>query len=123
MEEARAWLALLGLEADEGLLDACARRVRERILNACNVASVPEGLRHCAAGLILAEVLTALRAAGALDGSALSVEPLVKQLSEGDTTIAWAADQALSKDQLLDRLLEALRAQESQFVKYRRLVW
>ena len=123
MDEARASLEALGLEADEALLEVCWRRVEERILNECNLSKVPEGLRHCAAGMTLAEYLAYLRLTGGLEETALHVEPLMKQLQEGDTSVTWQLDGAATKDQLLDRLIDGLRGQAGQLVRYRRLQW
>ena len=119
-------LRALGMKAtdrDEWLLGFCIRRVDEQIRNACNLDAVPEGLRMCAAGLILAEFLTEKRSMGDLDETALAIEPLLKQLAEGDTNIVYATDKMTSQDQLFDKLLSLLRDRKQQFVRYRRLTW
>ena len=125
-EEVLGYLRLMGLKVlkrDEPLLDFCLGRVEERILNACNLREVPEGLTFCFAGMALAEYLAARRSCGGLEGSALALEPLVKQLQEGDTSVTWDTGSAVSPDQLLDRLIEGLRGLEGQLVRYRKVAW
>ena len=108
---------------DDYLLSVCIQRVNEEIQGACNTPAIPQGLKRCAAGLMLAEFLTMKMGMGELDGFKFSFEPVLKQLMEGDTNIEYATTGTLSPEKRLEAFIESLRAGRKRFASYRRLKW
>lgn len=126
-EKAHALLEIAGYalnDRDRVLIEICAGHVRQEIINACNLAEVPEGLLTCASRLTVAEFLQLKKATGTLDGFAgVDLTAAVKSIQEGDTTVSFETAGTASPEQRLDAWIAALESCRRQLIAYRRLVW
>ena len=111
---------------DDWLLGFSIQSVEARIKNACNVSSVPDGLKKSAVKMAVGEFLNSKKGMGALDGFSLNIEPMVKQIKEGDTDISYAVGTglAMTPEQQLDSYIKLLMNDGvGQFASYRRVAW
>ena len=112
--------------ADGWLLGYIAQSVEWEIKSACNVSSVPEGLRQAAVKMTVGEFLNSKKGAGQLEGLALNIDPIVKQVQEGDTNVVYAMGQGMAQtpEQQLSALIALLMTSgKRMFATYRRLTW
>lgn len=101
---------------DDWVLNYLIGKVTNTIKNECNVTKIPEGLHHVAVDMVCGEFLQMKRGGGQLDELRV-----LKQISEGDTTLAFATDgESITFDGLVYILLNSGR---DQFITYRKLKW
>ena len=105
--------------ADEWVLEFLIAKVSNTIKNECNAGEIPEGLYHIAVDMACGEFLQMKKGSGQFEG--IDAGAAIKQISEGDTSITYAAaDGAITFDGLIDFLMNSGK---SQFVNYRRIRW
>lgn len=102
-------------EADEWVLQFCCDKVTNHILNSCNLAVVPDGLREIAVDLACGEYL-----GGKLNAGQLEYETAVKNIKLGDTSVDF--DGASDAD-LIKSLINDLKGREIDFAAYRAIKW
>ena len=117
-------LGLTGAGSDP-LLAYLWASVQEEIRNKTNQDAVPEGLLWTAALRAAGRYLALLQGAGKLEDLGLTVEGVVKQLQEGDTSITYAVgDGDQTPEQRFSALVSWLSGYGAdQFNRYRKLVW
>lgn len=126
-EKTRELLEIAGYtlnDRDRVLIEICSGHARQEIMNACNLAEVPEGLLACASRLTAAEFLRMKKATGTLDGFAgVDLTAAVKSIQEGDTAVSFDTAGTASAEQRLDAWIMALESCRRQLIAYRRLAW
>ena len=112
-------------EGDEVILAFSVQKVTNTIKNDCNVVSIPEGLMNIAVDMAVGEFLMAKKAFSPDDIAGIELEPVVKQLQEGDTNTVFAVGEGnLTPEQRLDYFINYLLTHgRDQFSCYRRLRW
>lgn len=110
-------------DGDDWLLGFATQKIEQEIRNSCNVCQVPIGLFKVAAGLIVSEFLQMKRGCGALTPDALTFEPALKQLQEGDTNMVFDTEHGLNAEQKLDLFISHMEQGRNQFITFRRLKW
>lgn len=129
LSEVEKLLLAMGYEkqggTDDWLFGFCVQKVEERIKNACNVPRVPHGLNRIAICLMAGEFLKTKMASGNMAGlNGISLDPMIKQIEEGDTNIVYAVSEDSTTGARLGAYIAALDAEaQAQFVTYRRLKW
>lgn len=124
-EQVIALLAALGVPDawSDPLLDCILQNVSTGILNDINQSSIPEGLESVAVYRATGQYLQFKKGIGRLEG--FDLEPAVKQIQEGDSTVTFAlGDGSVTPEQRLDGLIAHLCSSgNSQLSTYRRLRW
>jgi hypothetical protein len=122
LEDVKQRLQSLGYTAvitDDWILGFCKDKVEAHIRNSCNVAEVPEGLRHIAVDMVCGEFLFGKKQSGQSIG--IDFEAVVKSIAEGDTTVTF--DASVSPEAKYDALISYLMHSEVDFAAYRRIKW
>ena len=127
LEDVIVLLDTLGVAGagDDPLLPYLLGSVCQQVRNETNLPDVPRGLRRAVVELTAGEYLAFRKNTGQLDMDGLELDAAVKQIQEGDTSIAFAVgDGAMTAEQRLDALIgRLLRDRSSEFIRYRRLLW
>lgn len=105
--------------ADDWVLNFCIEKVETHIKNSCNVTEVPDGLRSVAVDMASGEFLFGKKQSGQPVG--LEFESVVKQITEGDTTVAFESKN--SPEAKYDSLISYLMHGETDFSAYRCIKW
>lgn len=120
---ARERLKTLGYEfvhEDSWLMGFVVQKVENYIKSSCNLDEVPEGLFAIEVDMVCGEFLSAKKQSGQL--SEFDFEPVVRSISEGDTSVSYATEDTVS--QKFDTLLERMAHPNSdEFARYRRVQW
>lgn len=122
LEDVKKRLEALGYAttiADGWMLSFCFAKVEAHIKNSCNVSEVPEGLRSVAVDMVCGEFLLGKKQSGQSVG--LEFEAVVKQITEGDTTVTF--DTSASAEAKYDALIAHLMHSEVDFAAYRCIRW
>jgi len=107
----------------EKLVDLCIEKAENYILSATNQTEIPQGLHQVTVDMVVGEYLFILKATGKLPDN-FNLEMVVKQISEGDTTVTFAVDGSKTPEQRLDALINHLLKPSSRVLaQYRRLKW
>ena len=129
-QDAAKFLGLLGFTVSDkdALLGFSLRSVTEFIRNATNQPEVPAGLHMAAVYRTAGEYLRAMLDSGQVTDEQMAAadeeSAAVKQIKEGDTTVTYAVQDALTAAQRFDRLVQALLAAGAgQFAAHRRIRW
>ena len=117
-------LKTFGYEYDEAedaySLDFAVSKVTWNILHNINQSTIPEGLMFIAIDMVCAEFLKIQKGFGKLDG--IDFELIANNIKLGDTNIQFAA--AATPEQKFDASIDyLLTGYESEFARYRKLVW
>lgn len=108
--------------ADDWVIGFSIQKVENSIKNACNVTSIPDGLKHTAIDMICGEFLFAKKQSGQLEG--FNLETAIKQIQTGDTSTTFAVEGSSSPEQRLDALISYLiNYGKGDFTSYRRIRW
>lgn len=123
LDDVKARLAVLGYVVqpeDVWALAYCIDRAAQDICNACNLDAVPDGLHYAQVDRACGEFLQAKFSTGKL--SEETAQAAVQSIKEGDTTVQLSTGSSLT--QRMANVIAALqKAGESEFAKYRKLVW
>ena len=123
LEDVKARLSVLGYSVqpeDAWALNYCIDRAAQGICNACNLDTVPDGLHYAQVDRACGEFLQAKYSTGKL--SEETAQAAVQSIKEGDTTVQLSTSSSLT--QRMAAVISALqKAGESEFAKYRKLVW
>ncbi|MBP3410474.1 MAG: hypothetical protein J6M10_05695 [Clostridia bacterium] len=111
-------------DGDDSLMGIAAMHTWREILNFCSIAEIPQELAPCAASLAAAEFITVKKAFGKMEGFAgLNLDPAIKQLQEGDTSISFDTANTASPEKRLDIYVAHLNGCRSQLISFRKLRW
>lgn len=123
LDDVKSRLAMLGYTAqpeDDWALNYCIDRAAQVICDACNLEAVPDGLHYAQVDRACGEFLQAKYSTGKL--SEETAQAAVQSIKEGDTTVQLSTSSSLT--QRMAAVISALqKAGESEFAKYRKLVW
>lgn len=112
----------LGLDTDSARADFALSAAISRVKNLTNLDTLPEGLDYVVIRVAAGEYLDLLFLGGLVPSDAIPA--LVKQITEGDTTVTFAVSDGSSGASLLHSLTDALRnGYMDEIYRYRRLVW
>ena len=115
-------LGLSGDTAREARAAYALSTAQARVKNLTNLAELPEGLDHVVIRIAAGEYLDMAFLGGLVNTDA--VPALVKQITEGDTTVSFAAPDGASGTQLLGSLINGLKnGYMDEIYRYRRLLW
>ena len=94
----------------------------DRVKNLTNLNEVPKGLEHVVFRIALGEYLETASLGGLIPSEA--VPALVKQITEGDTTVTFAVSEGATGTALLKQLIDDLKnGYMDEIYRYRRLLW
>lgn len=115
-------LSYLAKEEDAYPLAFSIVKTESTIKNACNIVSIPDGLRLVAVDMVCGEFLYSKKQTGGLEG--FDLETAVKQVQAGDTNVTFAVEKGASVEQRLDALFSYLIGSgKGEFVCYRKIRW
>lgn len=112
-------------DADDSALRCALEKAYLYVCNECGTSELPGALRFVCLDMAAGEFLQLKKtfSPGSLAG--LDLSAAVKQISEGDTSVTFAAgDRSLTQEQRLDAFIQTLKSYGTpQFACYRRLKW
>ena len=110
-------------DTDAWMLDMSAKKAENHIKDFCNVRAVPDELKPIAIDMAAGEFLFIKKSSGTLAG--INIDAAVKQIQEGDTSIAFAIGTGdLSPEGRLDALISYLMNSGSdQLLSHRCISW
>ena len=109
-------------EEDSWAICFAIQKTESTIKNSCNTTSIPEGLFHIAVDRACGEFLFAQKQTGQLHLAELDLTGAITQISEGDTTVSFAAG-ASDEDKFNTLVNFLMNKGEGEFVCYRQLKW
>lgn len=109
-------------EEDDWAICFAMQKVENHIKNSCNTTSVPDGLFYVAVDMACGEFLFSKKQTGKLKLADMDLTGAVASISEGDTSITFAAG-ASDEDKLNVFINYLLHNKEGEFVCYRQLKW
>ena len=108
------------IEDDTWVLEFIIQKVENYIKSNCNIDAIPEGLHQIAVDMSVGEFLLNKKSTGQLTG--IDLEAAIKQIQEGDTTVAFAIDS--TPEERLDNLIShLLNYGKGSFASYRCIKW
>ena len=120
-------LTALGLAAtaEDPLLQYIVTGVVETICARTNQAEVPEGMSSAAVYMAAGRYLQAQKATGHLDAAGIDLEPVAKQIQEGDTSVSYAVGEGnATPEQRLDALIAwMVGCGDALYPSFRRFAW
>lgn len=110
---------------DNWQLEFCIQKVEHHIKNQCNITDIPTDLLEVAAERVAGEFLFQKLNSGQLEGFDLNLDAIEKQITEGDTSVTFAIGEGsrTPEQRLIALLTHLMNSGESQFIRYRRLLW
>ena len=107
-------------DEDTFALQFCIDKVTQYIKHFCNICEVPACLETVQVDMVCGEFLLAKKAMGQLTG--IQIEGVVKRLTEGDTTVEYAAttDREATFNAYLDKMVHG---HTSDLIAHRKLRW
>lgn len=109
-------------EEDSWAICFAIQKTENTIKNSCNTTSIPEGLFHIAVDMACGEFLFAQKQTGQLNIADLDLSGAITSISEGDTTVSFAAGG--SDEDKFNTLVNFLMTKgEGEFVCYRQIKW
>jgi len=112
-------------DKDYWVIEFLIEKVTNTIKNETNQSEIPEALYQVAIDMVCGEFLKTKKASGELSGFVIDVNALtLKQKSQGDTSVSFAADKTMSAEERLNAAIDHLiNYGKPQFLRWRRLVW
>ncbi len=107
-------------EEDTFALQFCIDKVNQHIKHFCNISEVPACLETVQVDMVCGEFLLAKKTMGQL--TSVLIEPIVKRLTEGDTTVEYNAttDREATFNAYLDKMIHG---HQSDLIAHRKLRW
>lgn len=123
IENIKERLASLGyecVESDDFALKFTIDKAEQHIKHFCNISEVPACLEHVLVDMVCGEFLLAKKSMGQL--SSVQIEPIVKRLTEGDTTVEYNAttDREATFNAYLTKMAHG---HEADLLAHRKLRW
>ena len=123
LDDVKSRLAIFGYEVqpeDGWALSYCIDRAAQDICNACNLDTVPDGLHYAQVDRACGEFLQAKYSTGKLSDE--TTQAAVQSIKEGDTTVQLSIGSSLTQ-RMAAAIATLQNSGESEFEKYRKLVW
>lgn len=108
---------------DMYLLNFAVNKTIDHINNQTNLNEVPEGLTHIAVDMAVGEFLFAKKSMGLLDIETLDFSAITKRVKDGDTDVEMVVDAKSTPEAKFDAFLNYLRHNETDFIRYRVMLW
>ena len=123
LEKIKLRLKSLGyetVESDDFALDFVMNKVEQHIKHFCNIDVVPECLEYVFVDMVCGEFLQSKKSTGQL--TALQIEPIVKRIQDGDTTVEFVAnvDNEAIFNSFVNKLISGY---EADLIAHRCIVW
>ncbi|WP_096269397.1 hypothetical protein [Paucisalibacillus globulus] len=130
LEEVKARLGSLGVKipseppgADDMLLNFSIDKVTNHIKSQTNLSYIPSELKEVAIDMVAGEFLYMKKGMGQLNIETIDFSPVAKQVQDGDTNVSFAVDIKTTPEAKFDALVNYLRHNEVDFIRYRVLTW
>ena len=123
IEQVKERLKSLGyevVEIDYFGLQFAVQKAEQYIKHFCNISEIPDCLSHVWIDMAAGDFLLTKKTVGQL--SSMQIEPIVKKIQEGDTTVEYAAtvDREATFNAYLDKMVHG---QDSELIAHRKLRW
>ena len=123
IEQVKERLASLGyevVEMDDFALQFAVQKAEQYIKHFCNIIEIPDCLSHVWVDMAAGDFLQTKKSLGQL--SSMQIEPIVKKIQEGDTTVEYAAtvDREATFNAFLDKMVHG---HDSELISHRKLRW
>lgn len=123
IETVKERLASLGYtctDEDTFALQFCIDKVNQHIKHFCNICEIPACLETVQVDMVCGEFLLAKKTMGQL--TSVQIEPIVKRLTEGDTTVEYhgGTDREAVFNAYLDKMVHG---HQSDLIAHRKLRW
>ncbi len=123
IETVKQRLASLGYtctDDDAFALQFCIDKVNQHIKHFCNISEIPVCLETVQVDMVCGEFLLAKKTMGQL--TSVQIEPIVKRLTEGDTTVEYnvTTDREATFNAYLDKMIHG---HQSDLIAHRKLRW
>lgn len=123
IETIKERLASLGYtcsDEDVFALQFCIDKVNQHIKHFCNINEVPTCLETVQVDMVCGEFLLSKKTMGQL--TSVQIEPIVKRLTEGDTTVEYTVttDREATFNAYLDKMIHG---HQSDLIAHRKLRW
>lgn len=123
IETIKQRLASLGYEcvdSDDFALQFVISKVEQNIKHFCNISEIPACLEQVMVDMVCGDFLMQKKTMGQL--TSVQIEPIVKRLTEGDTTVEYTAttDREATFNAYLDKMIHG---HQSDLLAHRKLRW
>ena len=123
IEQVKERLASLGyevVEIDFFGLQFAVQKAEQYIKHFCNITEIPDCLSHVWIDMAAGDFLLTKKSIGQL--SSMQIEPIVKKIQDGDTTVEYAAtvDREATFNAYLDTMVHG---HDSELIAHRKLRW
>lgn len=123
IEQVKERLKSLGyepVEIDDFGLQFAVQKAEQHIKHFCNISEIPECLAHVLIDMAAGDFLLTKNSIGQL--SSMQIEPIVKKIQTGDTTVEYAAtvDREATFNAYLNKMV---LGHESELIAHRKLRW
>lgn len=123
LEKVKLRLKSLGyevVEGDEIALGFCADKSEQHIKHFCNIDIIPDCLEYVFIDMTCGEFLQSKKSTGQL--TALQIEPIVKRIQDGDTTVEFAS--TVDSEAIFNAFVNKLiNGYEADLLAHRCIVW
>lgn len=120
IDEVKNRLNSLGYSTDDNdtfALTFLMSKVENHIKHFCNIKEVPECLNYVAIDMTCGEFLQGKKSTGNLE-----IEPIVKKIQDGDTTVEYAS--GVDSESIFNAYVNKLiNGYESDLIRHRCIVW
>ncbi|WP_400194616.1 hypothetical protein [Lysinibacillus telephonicus] len=130
LEDVKKRLSSLGItvssepsSSDNFILSFTIDKVTNHIKNQTNLSSIPNGLKEIAIDMVVGEFLLTKKSMGQLDIATLNFDLMAKQVQDGDTNVTFAVNENTTPEAQFNTFLNYLRHNDTDFARYRVLVW
>lgn len=106
-------------------LEFAIEKVKNHIMNTCNIKKIPNSLQHIAVDMACGEFLKVMKDSKQLTSDNYDFNAVVKSISEGDVSVTYAIGEGCTTDeQKLDALINNLINQDLNcIIRHRKMVW
>lgn len=123
VEQVKERLASLGYEVIDGDyfgLQFAVQKAEQYIKHFCNIIEVPDCLSHVWIDMAAGDFLLTKKSIGQL--SSIQIEPIVKKIQDGDTTVEYAA--TTDREATFNAHVEKMaHGHEAELIVHRKLRW
>lgn len=123
IEQVKERLVSFGYEVVDGDdfgIQFAVQKAEQYIKHFCNINTIPDCLNHVLIDIAAGDFLQTKKSLGQL--SSMQIEPIVKKIQEGDTTVEYAAtvDREATFNAYLDKMV---LGHDSELIAHRKLRW
>lgn len=109
--------------SDDMIMNFSIEKVTSHIKNQTNLCTIPNGLYETAVDMVAGEFLFMKKGMGKLNLETVDFGAIAKQVQDGDTNVVFAVEASNTPEAKFDALVNYLRHNETDFVRYRVLTW